>query len=167
MRHILRRREIVADPWRYLGEEIAAGDPLIVPLSELRADRERWWSWTGRLGVRLKPADDVRDLAADLPRLDLVAVEFPNPGDGRGYSQARLLRERLRFRGELRAMGAGVRQDQAFLLARCGFDSLETAAGSDLEAVRAALSRYDVAYQPGAPQVELRRQRFFSATPAG
>ena len=162
MRHILRRRDIVVDPWRYLGEEVVTGDPVIVPLSELRADRERWWSWTGRLGVRLKPADDVRDLAADLRRLDLVAVEFPNPGDGRGYSQARLLRERLRFRGELRAMGNGVRQDQAFLLARCGFDSLETGPGVDLEAVRDALTRYDVAYQPGAPQVELRRQRFFA-----
>jgi len=59
-------------------------------------------------------------------------------------------------------MGNGVRQDQAFLLARCGFDSLETGPGVDLEAVRGALNRYDVAYQPGAPQVELRRQRFFA-----
>ena len=163
MRHILRRHEIVADPWRYLGEELAAGDPLIVPLAELRAERERWWNWTGRLGVRLKPADRLEDLSADLPRLDLVAVEFPNPGDGRGYSQARLLRERFHFRGELRAVGAGVRQDQAFLLARCGFDCLELADGVSLEAVRGALERYDVAYQPGAPQVELRRQRFFAS----
>jgi uncharacterized protein (DUF934 family) len=160
MRHILRRRDIVEDSWRYLGEEVGPGDPLIVPLAELRAERERWWNWTGRLGARLKPSDRVEDLTADLPRLDLVAVEFPNPGDGRGYSQARLLRERLRFRGELRAVGAGVRQDQAFLLARCGFDCLEPAAGANLEAVRGALNRYDVAYQPGAPQVELRRQRF-------
>ena len=160
MRHILRRREIVADSWRYLGEEVAAGDPLIVPLAELRADRERWWSWTGRLGARLSPSEPIDALAADLPRLDLVAVEFPNPGDGRGYSQARVVRERLHFRGELRAVGAGVRQDQAFLLARSGFDSLEPDAGVDLEAVRGALSRYDVAYQPGATQVELRRQRF-------
>ena len=161
MRHILRRRDIVEDSWRYLGEEVAAGDPLIVPLAGLRAERERWWSWTGRLGARLGPADRVEDLAADLPRLDLVALEFPSPGDGRGYSQARLLRERFRFHGELRAVGAGVRQDQAFLLVRCGFDSLEPAAGVDLEAVRGALIRYDVAYQPGAPEIALRRQRFF------
>ena len=161
MRHILRRRDIVEDSWRYLGEEVGPGDPLIVPLAELRAERERWWNWTGRLGARLKPSDRVEDLTADLPRLDLVAVEFPNPGDGRGYSQARLLRERLRFRGELRAVGAGVRQDQALLLARCGFDCLEPAAGANLDTVRGALNRYDVAYQPGAPQVELRRQRFF------
>jgi uncharacterized protein (DUF934 family) len=163
MRHILRRREIVADPWRYLGEPVAAGDPLIAPLAELRAERERWWNWTGRLGVRLAPADRVADLAADLPRLDLVAVEFPGPGEGRGYSQARLLRERFSFRGELRAVGAGVRQDQAFLLTRCGFDSLEPAEGADLEALRRALTRYDVAYQPGAGFLELRRQRFFAA----
>jgi len=163
MRHILQRHDIVEDSWRYLGEEVAAGDPLIVPLGELRAERERWWNWTGRLGARLKPSDRVEDLAADLPRLDLVAVEFPNPGDGRGYSQARLLRERFHFRGELRAVGAGVRQDQAFLLARCGFDSLDIAAGVSLQAVRGALNRYDIAYQPGAPEVELRRQRFFTA----
>ena len=160
MRYILRRRDIVADPWRYLGEEAGAGDPLIVPLADLRAERERWWNWTGRLGVLLAPSDGVEDLRADLPRLDLAALQFPTPGDGRGYSQAQLLRERRRFRGELRAVGAGVRQDQAFLLARCGFDSLEPAAGVDLEAVRVALGRYDVAYQPGAPEIALRRQRF-------
>ena len=161
MRYILRRHEIVEDPWRYLGEEVAAGDALIVPLAALRAERERWWNWTGRLGVLLTPSDRVEDLAADLQRLDLVALEFPNPGDGRGYSQARLLRERARFRGELRALGAGVRQDQAFLLTRCGFDSLEPAAGADLEAMRSAWTRYDVAYQPGSPEIALRRQRFF------
>jgi len=87
-------------------------------------------------------------------------VEFPNPSDGRGYSQARLLRERLGFRGELRAVGAGVRQDQVFLLARCGFDALELAAGEDAQAARRALERYDVAYQPGSAAVGLRAQRF-------
>ena len=163
MRHILRRREIVADPWRYLGEAVEPGGALIVTFAELSGAREHWWNWTGRLGVRLSATARVQDLANDLPRLDLVAVEFASAGDGRGYSQARLLRERCRFRGELRAVGAGVRQDQVFLLARCGFDSLEPAAGVDLEAVCAALSRYDVAYQPGAALVELRRQRFFAA----
>ena len=60
-------------------------------------------------------------------------------------------------------MGAGVRQDQVFLLARCGFDALELAAGEDPRSgLQRALSRYDVAYQPGAPQVAIRRQRFFA-----
>jgi uncharacterized protein (DUF934 family) len=162
MRRILRRREIVADDWIHLGEDAADGAALIVPLAELRKDPGRWWQWPGRLGVRLTPVDRVEELADELPRLDLVAVEFPNPGDGRGYSQARLLRERLGFRGELRAVGAGVRQDQVFLLARCGFDAIELAGGEDADAARGALHRYDVAYQPGAPETAIRRQRFFA-----
>jgi len=162
MRRILRQREIVADDWRHLGEEPSEGAALIVPLAELRSDAARWSQWPGRLGVRLTPVDRVEELTQELPRLELVAVDFPGPGDGRGYSQARLLRERLGFRGELRAVGAGVRQDQVFLLARCGFDAMELAAGEDLEAARRALARYDVAYQAGSRQVEIRRQRFFA-----
>jgi uncharacterized protein (DUF934 family) len=162
MRHILRQRELSSDHWRYLGEPLVIGDAVVVPYAELRRERERWWAWDGRLGVRLGPLDRVEELAPELPRLDLVALEFPNPGDGRGYSQARLLRERLDFRGELRAVGAGVRQDQVFLLARCGFDSIELAEGEDVAAAQRAFERYDVAYQPGAAQLHLRRQRFFA-----
>jgi uncharacterized protein (DUF934 family) len=162
MRRILRRREIVADDWRHLGEGATDGAPLIVPLAELRKDPQRWWHWRGRLGVRLTPVDPVEELAGELPRLDLVAVEFPTPGDGRGYSQGRLLRERLGFQGELRAVGAGVRRDQVFLLARCGFDAIELAPGEDPEAARGALESYDVAYQPAAAALPLRRQRFFA-----
>jgi uncharacterized protein (DUF934 family) len=162
MRHILRQRELSTDHWRYLGEDFAAGDAVVVPLTELRRERGRWWAWDGRLGVRLSPVDRVEELIEELPRLDLVAVEFPSPGEGRGYSQGRLLRERLGYRGELRAVGAGVRQDLVFLLARCGFDSLELADGEDVAAAQRAFSRYDVAYQPGAAQVNVRRQRFFA-----
>jgi uncharacterized protein (DUF934 family) len=160
MRYILRRREIVADDWAHLGEEAAEGGALIVPLKELRADAARWAAWRGPLGVRLAPADAPEDLAAELPRLALVAVEFPNGGDGRGYSQGWLLRTRLGFQGELRAVGAGVKRDQVFLLARCGFDAIELAAGEDLEAARRALTRYSVAYQPGAAGIPLDRQRY-------
>jgi uncharacterized protein (DUF934 family) len=131
-------------------------------VAQLRSDPLKWQRRTGRLGVRLGPGDAVEELAPLLPRLALIALEFPSPGDGRGYSQARLLRERLDFRGELRAVGAGVREDQAFLLARCGFDCLEPPAGVDPETLRLALRRYDVAYQPGAAHPELRRQRFFA-----
>jgi uncharacterized protein (DUF934 family) len=160
MRYILRRRELAVDDWRYLEEHPAERDPLIVPLAELRSDPSKWTQRAGALGVLLGPADPVADLAPQLPRLALIALQFPNAGDGRGYSQARLLRERFEFRGELRAAGAGVREDQAFLLARCGFDSLQPAPGVDPEALRRAMSRYDVAYQPSSAQLALRRQRF-------
>jgi uncharacterized protein (DUF934 family) len=165
MRHILRRRELVPDDWRYLGEELGETDPLIVPLTQLQRDPLQWQRRAGPLGARLGPADPLEELVPLLPRLALIALEFPNPGDGRGYSQGRLLRGRLGYRGELRAVGAGVRQDQAFLIARCGFDSLEPLPGVNLEAVRAALGSYSVAYQPGAPQVELRGARFSPGQP--
>jgi uncharacterized protein (DUF934 family) len=161
MRTILRRRELVADGWAYPGEEAPAGTPLIVPLAALRAGNAPRASDVP-LGVLLAPADDVEELTPELPRLALIAIEFPNFGDGRGYSQARLLRTRLGFTGELRAVGAGVREDQVFLMARCGFDSLQLAEGQDPRAAQRALGRYSVAYQPGAPGLLLERQRFFS-----
>jgi uncharacterized protein (DUF934 family) len=164
MRYILRRREIVADEWHYLGEVNPAGCPLIIPLGEWRLDPGRWRQWPGALGVRLAPDDAPEDLTDALPRFALVAVEFPSSGDGRGYTLGRLLREDPGFRGELRAVGAGVRQDQVFLMSRCGFDSLELAPGEDLEAARRALQRYDVVYQPGSPAAgaaaPVRAQRF-------
>jgi len=155
MRYILRQHELSAEP-------PAVASPT-VSLAELRRDPERWRSQSGPRAVRLTPTDAVEELAAELPFLSVVEVEFPSASDGRGYSQARLLRERLGFRGELRAVGAGVRQDQIFLLARCGFDAFELAAGEDPEAARRALARYDVAYQPGSSLFAVRRQRFRGA----
>ncbi len=163
MRHILRRRELTADAWHYLGEDALGSEAVIVPLAELRANPARFAARGGRLGVRLAPVDRVEDLAGDLPRLALVACEFPSPGEGRGYSQGRLLRERFRFTGELRAVGAGVKQDLVFHLARCGFDALELAPGEDSQAAITAWGRYDVAYQPGDARVKPRLQRFFAA----
>jgi uncharacterized protein (DUF934 family) len=162
MRHILRRHELAADGWHYLGED-AAGADLIVPLAHLRTETEALATRSGRLGVLLSPVDRVEELAGLLPRLSLVACEFPSPGEGRGYSQGRLLRERFGFSGELRAVGAGVKQDLVFHLARCGFDALELAAGEDVEAAQRAWQRYEVGYQPGDARLVLRQQRFFAA----
>jgi uncharacterized protein (DUF934 family) len=161
MRSILRRLELRADEWHYPGEEPGA-EPRIVPLAELREPAAA--RSAARLGVRLGPTDDVRELIPFLGQLALVALEFPNPGDGRAFSQGHTLREQLEFTGELRAIGAGVRQDLIFLMARCGFDAFELPADEDPQAAMRALSRYDVAYQPGAAQVALRAQRFPRAT---
>ena len=178
MRHILRRHEFApqgceytADTWRYLGDgagEEASGpphasdsDPLVVPLADLKADRARWLARTGPLGVRIMPADKVEELADDLPRLTLIAITFPSFSDGRGFSQAEILRTRLGFSGELRAVGA-VKQDLIFFMARCGIDAFELAAGEDVDEATRALQRFTVAYQPGDPAVKVTRQRFFA-----
>lgn len=162
MRRVLKRREIVADDWRHLEENpgaLSGAHGLIVPLQELRTNFEMWSARQDLIGVRIGPADKIEDLRVELARCALVAVEFPNPSEGRGYTQGRLLRTRCAFAGELRAVGAAVKRDIIFALARCGFDAFEVAAGEDLEACAQALHRYTVAYQAGAPgSLSLRRR---------
>ena len=98
-------------------------------------------------------------LASDIARFALIGADFSGPSEGRGYSQARVLRERWKFDGELRATNY-VRRDQLFFMARCGFNSFELP-DSDLEAAHAALSTFSRAYQPsndaGLP-LKLRRR---------
>jgi uncharacterized protein (DUF934 family) len=72
---------------------------------------------------------------------------FPSFRDGRAYSQARLLRERHQFRGELRATGQVLR-DQFLFLQRAGFDAFEVTKESDAAAFAEAVRRYSVFYQP-------------------
>jgi uncharacterized protein (DUF934 family) len=149
-RRLLLDRRNVIDEWLYLDEAPTqrpgdAPSPVIVPFDRWLAERESWISRDGRLGVRLDPSDAVERLEADLPRLALVALRFPGPAEGRGYTQARLLRERWGFSGELRATGY-VRQDQLFFLARCGFNAFELPEG-DLPSAEQALATFSAEYQ--------------------
>ena len=87
------------------------------------------------------------ELAPHLDRLALVALVFPVFRDGRAFSQARLLRERYGFRGELRATGQVLR-DQFLFMLRAGFDAFEVTKDADAEAFAQASRRYSVFYQP-------------------
>ena len=159
-RRLLRDGRIVDDDWLYLAEaEGNAAAPLILSLAEWQTDRDRWRAQDRQLGVVLSPAHKVELLASDIARFALIGADFSGPSEGRGYSQARVLRERWKFDGELRATGY-VRRDQLFFMARCGFTSFELP-DSDLEAAHAALSSFSRAYQPsndaGLP-LKLRRR---------
>jgi uncharacterized protein (DUF934 family) len=147
MRRLIRQREIVSDEWRYADEDpLGRERALILPFARWKEERERWWLWDGRLGVRVGPADPVGALEQDFLRLALVAIEFGSMAEGRGYSQAQLLRKRYKFAGELRAVG-NVKRDQLFFLARCGFDSFELPPEEDLEGALASFNDFSVAYQ--------------------
>lgn len=150
-RCLLRNGQIVIDEWLYLAEaaaqaaDVKADAPLIVRFSQWQSGPGTWTSRASRLGVLLSPADKVEELAPHLARFALVAAEFHGPGEGRGYTQGRLLRERWNFTGELRA-GGYVRRDQLFFMARCGFNSFELPESELQDAVR-ALSTFTAAYQ--------------------
>ena len=91
--------------------------------------------------------DDVQALGDRLEGVKLIVLNFPKFTDGRAYSQARLLRERLGYGGELRASGA-VFLDQLPFLLRCGFDSFESEQKGFAEALARARTLFSVVYQP-------------------
>jgi len=99
-------------------------------------------------GVVLQPADDVRELAPLLDRVAIIALTFPAFSDGRAFSQATLLRDRLGYKGELRAVG-NVLLDQVPLMLRTGFDSFEVDHAPTIERLtQKRLPGIDLHYQP-------------------
>jgi uncharacterized protein (DUF934 family) len=101
------------------------------------------------VGVVVAPGEDVESLAYDLPSIALVALEFAKFRDGRPYSSARILRERLGYTGEVRAVG-DVLLEQAGFMVRCGFDAFIPADGTGAQAWEAATRRYRHVYQRAA-----------------
>jgi uncharacterized protein (DUF934 family) len=99
------------------------------------------------IGVIWPNNRDVDELVPYLARLAAIALVFPNFRDGRAYSQARLLRERHGYRGELRASGQVLRDQFVFML-RAGFNAFEVRKDSDAEAFVSTAKRYSVFYQP-------------------
>ena len=89
-----------------------SGTPVIVPLALWQAERNARAA-RGEVGVWLKPNDDPDVLASDVAHLPLIAIDFPKFVDGRGYSSARLLRDKYRFGGELRAIGDVLRESMS------------------------------------------------------
>jgi uncharacterized protein (DUF934 family) len=107
------------------------------------------WPQDLPLGLALANDADVEELADELPRFELVALNFPKWTDGRAYSQARLLRSRYRFKGEVRATGE-VLVDMMPLLKRTGFDAVVLRADQNLEAAQRALQFFSGHYQGDA-----------------
>lgn len=115
---------------------------------------------TNAVAVRIEPGDDARVLLPFLDRLQLVEVNFPVFGDGRGYSSARVLRE-AGYTGELRAVG-DVLIDQLAYMRRCGFDAFAPDTPLDEDDAEAAFARWENVYQHAAdsrrPIPELRHE---------
>lgn len=120
-------------------------DGLLLSLEQWHAVRDTWPQGL-RTGVTLANTDAVEGLEADLPRLALVVLQFPKWVDGRAYSQARLLRARYRFAGEIRATG-DVLVDMMPLLQRCGFDAVALRHDQSREAAERALGFFGGHYQ--------------------
>jgi uncharacterized protein (DUF934 family) len=158
---LLKDGRVVPDPWRHLedAERPPDDEPATVSLKRWSAERNVLKGWPGRLGLRLPNDASPLDLAADVGRFDLITLSFPRFTDGRAYSQARLLRGRLGFRGEIRATG-NVLRDQLLFMRRCGVDAFEIGDRARAEDWLGALAELDLFYQPaedGHPWIARQR----------
>jgi len=145
---VVRDRKVVEDAWQLVTDDEAAGDHSIVSLARWNAERDALLAEGKSAGVVIRSGESPDDVE-DLERAPLVAVDFPAFTDGRGYSTARLLRSRLGYKGEIRAIG-DVMRDEMFLMHRCGIDSFAVKAGKDIEKALTAFDDFSVTYQAAA-----------------
>ena len=147
MPQLIKGGAVSDDRWTLVGDGAASlpSAPAIVPLATWLAKRDEL-RMRGDVGVWLAPADDPSLLAEDAATLPVIAVDFPKFADGRGYSIARLLRERFFFKGELRAVG-DVARDQLYYLHQVGFDAFVLRDGKDVQDALASLRDFTDGYQ--------------------
>lgn len=151
------------DPWRYVSddEEMPVDGQAIITLSRWTAERDALLQRNAPLGIRLKSGETPEEIASDLDKFDVIALEFPHFKNGRAYSYARLLRGRYGYKKELRAVGEVLR-DQLLFMARCGIDAFEVSNRISREAFAAAMNEITVFFQPAedghTPVLSLRQR---------
>ncbi|TAK91189.1 MAG: DUF934 domain-containing protein [Burkholderiaceae bacterium] len=153
MPKIIKDRAIVDDHWLVIHDssELPAQGDVIVTLAFWHAHRDTLLSRAGKLGVWVKPDDDVAEIANDLTHFALIAIDFPAFADGRGFSSAYLLRTRYGYSGELRAVG-DVLRDQMFYMQRVGFNAFAVRADRSIEDALKSLNDFTDVYQGSADQ---------------
>ena len=168
---LIDRHGPIDDRWAWFQDEAAeagataaSGQRLILSLAQWPAHAERLEAAGATLGICLEPSDDPGQIVDLFERIALIAIRFPAFTDGRGYSTARLLRQRHGGTGELRAVG-DVLRDQMFYLARCGFDTFDLKDGEPVAEAIAGFGDFSEAYQSAADRGPLFRRRT-PATPA-
>jgi uncharacterized protein (DUF934 family) len=157
---IIKNKTIVNDEWQVLRlaesdtpeSVVVPNGKVIVPLKVWQAQRESLQSRSD-LGVWLNSDERAEELQNDTEKFSVIAVNFPKFADGRGYSIAHHLRERLGYRGELRAIG-DVLRDQLFYMQRVGFDAFEPRADKDINETLKGLSDFSLTYQASSDEAQ-------------
>ncbi|MGI9392263.1 MAG: DUF934 domain-containing protein [Parvibaculales bacterium] len=149
---LLKQGKIIKDDWHHIADGEDIGEhPAIIPLKRFCEEEKALKGRNAPLGVLVKggekTGDDIRTLAPFLDRIALVAIEFPIFKNGRGFSNARILREELGFTGEIRAVGEVLR-DQLLFMMRCGIDSYEIDERVGEKDWQEAIAEFSDFYQP-------------------
>ncbi|MDZ5602510.1 DUF934 domain-containing protein [Pseudomonas sp. RP23018S] len=151
MQRIIKNGQIIDETWHLLPkdtsfDELTNCDDYIVPLQMWRDHAHALKARDGGLGVWLDADEQAEEIGEDVAQFQVIALNFPAFTDGRNYSNARLLRDRYQFKGELRAIG-DVLRDQLFYMARCGFDAFAVRADKDPVDALEGLKDFSVTYQ--------------------
>ena len=162
MPQLVKKGQLIQDDWlrleRLEDDESLPSGKLLVPVSVWLARRGELVE-REQLGVWLDSDEEPACISDDLRHFELVAINFPAFADGRGYSYARLLRERHNYPGELRAIG-DVLIDQLYYLKRCGFDAFALRSDQNLQLALASLALFSESYQAAIDQpIPLFRRR--------
>jgi len=156
MRLIIKDNQVVPDTWELLPKDTTldqltnTGD-VIVPLAMWLEHSRALKARDGRLGVWLDADEEAELIADDLDSFAVIALNFPVFSDGRNYSNARLLRDRYQYQGELRSIG-DVLRDQLFFMRRCGFNAYALREDHDPHAALASLQDFSEVYQAATDQ---------------
>lgn len=151
MPKIIKGREIVDDGYQTVSDGALPPAPVLVSLPYFLEHRDAVLAHPHAKGVQLKPDQSPELLGDHVRQLDLIAIDFPAFADGRGYSHAWLLRNRLGYTGELRATG-DVFKDNLYYLSRCGFDSFAVRADKDISLALRGLDDFSENYQASTDQ---------------
>jgi len=148
-------------------QSVADDEPMpvngtIVSLARFHKDRKEFLARNAPIGVRLKSDESPEALGEDVHRLSVVVLEFPKFRDGRAFSWARMLRTRMRFTGEIRAVGHFL-YDQLAFMKRVGIDAFEVQENITLPEFQRALGEFTDVYQPSADGRKTIRQLRASA----
>lgn len=150
---LLKNRIEATNTFTFVDDETpspASGD-IIVTIERWQHEEATLSQHQGVVGVQINGAHDPRELAEVLLERPMIALDFPRHADGRNYTHARILREQLGYKGELRARG-DVARDQLFFMWRCGIDAMELNPNLRVESALKAFGEFSVTYQPATDE---------------
>ena len=156
MTTVINLTEVIVDDWVRYDRFRALGGVrrVLVSFDDLRRYPRYFERSLFQLGVELEADDQIDDIAGWLPRLDLISLNFAVFADGRPFSQAKLLRDRFGYRGDIRAHGEVLR-DQLSFMQRSGINQFSLAEGEDVELALGAFADISDSYQPELLQLEI------------
>ena len=145
---IIKDKQLIDNDWTFVADDSEASDTgnITVSLARWQNQQQQLLNRHGNIGIRLSPTDPIAELAELLKSIDLIELDFPGFGDGRLFSHARLLRSRLGYTGEIRAVGNFL-PDQMFYLWRVGVNAFQLANPQQIPLALSCFDDFSVRYQ--------------------